>query len=611
MFCFARGSSDKDFQSTHGITIKNIPLTLFDGAKPVNLQLWDFGGQEIYHATHRLFLSDDCLYLLVWAEETEEHPDETRHPISYWLELINDLGANSPVILIKNQIDHADRLPERPPELTSDLPGVKQIHQAVRISASKYLKMNALRGAIQDAISELEYKVCLTLPNSWLQVETELEALKTEEKLKTIPFAYFEQLCTKAGINNTNWFASYLHKTGVFFYRKGAFQSQIILDQNWAIEAIYKLFDPQEHRPKLERMGGKFEEWHTLAFWPDAEEVERKIYLDFMLSCGICYGASRRYYYGTNRHYETPAYERKFIVPALLPETCSAASAWLKAERDWQFNIEYTFLHRSIVDRVIIRLGETYSGTAWRHGIFCDTENGQLLLECTYINREKSNQGQLTFSLRGKHLTKLLYTLRELIQDVSPHGRYQEYLQKASNAERVALPKFQEKDGMNSPLKESNIVSNTINLFISYAHEDEKPYRIELDKRLKAIQRQFPELKYWHDRKLLAGEQVHNKILQQLEAADIVVLLISPDFMDSDYCFNHEMTVALNQYEESKNIVIPVIIRTTADWYTFQIGNHTALPKDGKPLAKWDDADEFWADVQKGISRQVERLSAD
>ena len=595
---------DESFESTHGITLKNVSLKLEDRSESVTLQLWDFGGQEIYHSTHRLFLSDDCLYLLLWSEETEEHPDETRHPVSYWLESIHDLAPNSRIILIKNQIDRADCLPERPPELTNDLPGVQQIQQAVKISAFKYLGMNVLRGGIRDVINELKHKVCLTLPRSWLQVETALEALKEKNQQRTIPFAHFRQLCIKAGVNDPTWFACYLHKTGALFYREGAFQNQMILDQNWAIEAVYKLFDPKGYQPLVKQMQGTFKGAFTSLFWPEVDEVEQKIYLDFMRNCGICYEPD---HYQNNKDEKTFV-ERQFIIPALLPDECSAVFAWQKTDSDWQLEIKYTFLHRSIIDRIIMRMGEAYSGTAWRNGIFCNTENGQLLLECTYSNREVSNQGQLTFHLRGQHLEKLLYALRKLVQSVSPHRRYQEYLQKGSNAEYEVLLEFEEVDNTGDPLEEINVVSNTVKLFISYSHSDETPYRIELDKRLKAIQRKFPELQPWHDRSLLAGEKVHDKILQQLEEADIVVLLISPDFMNSDYCFSHEMEVALKQYEENKNIVIPVIIRTTADWYDFQIGEHSALPTGGKPLAKWDDKDEFWADVQTGISKQVERL---
>jgi internalin A len=142
---------NEPFKSTHGIVIKELQQPLDGEDNPVTLQLWDFGGQEIYHATHRLFLSDNCLYLLLWAEETEDHLDETRHPVSYWLELIHDLAPNSQVIIVKNQIDRSDRLPTRPAELTEDMPGVKQIRQEVKISAMQYRGMPTLRGAIESS----------------------------------------------------------------------------------------------------------------------------------------------------------------------------------------------------------------------------------------------------------------------------------------------------------------------------------------------------------------------------------------------------------------------------------------------------------------------------
>ncbi|OQX02054.1 MAG: hypothetical protein BWK73_43990 [Thiothrix lacustris] len=368
------------FKSTHGIVIKEIQQALDGEDEPVTLQLWDFGGQEIYHATHRLFLSDDCLYLLLWAEETEEHPDETRHPVSYWLELIHDLGKNSPVILVKNQIDRSDRLPTRPPELTDDMPGASQIQQEVKISAMQYRGMPTLRGAIESVLEELKHQVCLELPTSWLQVQRELKQLDQ----KTIPFSHFKQLCIKAGINHAEWFVDYLHKTGVLFYRKGAFQDQIILD-HWVIEAAYRVFDPKGHRGLVEQMRGSFKGAYTQIFWPDANETERNIYLDFMRNCGICYEPNHRY--------DTPFADRTFIIPALLPEDSFSRSAWHKSDKDWQLDIEYPFLHRSIIERIILRLGSTYQGEPWRTGIFCDTEYGQVLLECEYRDKQQSTQG--------------------------------------------------------------------------------------------------------------------------------------------------------------------------------------------------------------------------
>jgi small GTP-binding protein len=591
-------ASTEHLKSTHGIVIKEIAQAIEGEAEPVTLQLWDFGGQEIYHATHRLFLSNDCLYLLLWAEETEESLQETRHSTSYWLESIHDLGAGSPVILIKNQIDRADHLPERPPELTDEVLGYEQIKQAVKISAFQYKNFAALRGAIEDVIQELKYRVCLHLPRSWFEVQQALAAFKPQ---KTMPFAHFQQLCLKAGVSDAEWFVQYLHRTGILFYQQGAFQDQIILDQNWAIEAVYKLFDPHEHRSLLEQMRGRFKGRFTSTFWCDAEQNEREIYLSFMCNAGICYEVENKA--------ATSFDAKEFIIPALLPECCEAKLAWQGgASSDaWVLEIAYAFLHRSIIERLIVRLGAAYQGEPWRTGIFCRTEYGQVLVEAVYANKQQSTQGSLVFKLRGAQLKQLVYVLRQLVSEISPHRRYQEFLTQGQQAKQP-LPEFKQEQDMHSALDKNQPHEKTIKLFISYSHKDEV-LRERLDIELKGMQRSLP-LEAWHDRHLLAGSLVHSEILKQLQAADIVLLLISPDFMASDYCFNKEMEIALKDYEAGRNIVIPVIVRKTADWSEHQIGHHTALPKDGKPLKQWADEDEFWADVNQGIRNCVKSLLA-
>ncbi|WP_245707068.1 COR domain-containing protein [Thiothrix caldifontis] len=590
----------ESFKSTHGIIIKEIQQLLDGEDDPITLQLWDFGGQEIYHATHRLFLSDDCLYLLLWAEETEEYLDETCHPVSYWLESIHDLGKNSPVILVKNQIDISDKqLSERPVNLSDDLPGANQISHAVKVSAWTGRNMSILRGAIEAVIEELKYRVCLELPTSWLRVQKALKQLNQ----KSIPFAHFKQLCIKAGVSHAEWFADYLHKTGVLFYREGAFQDQIILDQNWAINAVYRAFDPNKpHRRRIERMGGRFNGEDASLFWADEEVNEQEVYVDFMHNCGICYEPKRQ----QNQRDNKPFAKHEFIIPALLPLTSKAKTAWGNSRPDdWQLDIEYPFLHRSIIERMILRIGETYEGEPWRTGIFCETDEGQLLLECEYANKQQSTQGRLHFQLRGCQPERLVYALRKLVSETSPHRRYQEYLSKVG-AERTLLPEFKD-EAMQHPSKldASKPADKTIKLFISYSHADEA-HKERLEKHLKAISRTLP-LTAWSDRHLFAGEAVDEQIFQQLNTADIVLLLVSPDFINSDYCFTKEMERALERYQDEGNVVIPVIIRHTASWRNHKIGQIVALPKDGKPLAKWEDADEFWGSVENGIHDQVKK----
>ena len=85
---------------------------------------------------------------------------------------------------------------------------------------------------------------------------------------------------------------------------------------------------------------------------------------------------------------------------------------------------------------------------------------------------------------------------------------------------------------------------------------------------------------------MFAGEPWEAEILQQLEKADLVCLLISQDFFASDYCYSKEMERALLKYEQGRGLPIPIVIRVTSDWDRFPIGRHQALPTPAKPLAQ-------------------------
>lgn len=587
-------SPPESFASTHGIALEEIPFQLEGQDQPVTLQLWDFGGQEIYHATHRLFLSKDCLYLLLWAEETDESQDEINHSVSYWLELINDLGGDSPVILVKNQIDRSDKLPERPEGLTNDLPGAQQIRDAVKISAMKYLRLPSLRGAVASIIEELQPRICLELPNSWLAVQAKLDALRNQQQ-RTLPFDEFANFCEQAGIEDAQWFADYLHQIGFIFYQADSFQNQLILNQNWAIEAIYKLFDRGKTiRRRIEKAHGRISGDEFTEFWPNDTESEHQIYASFMLNCGVCYEID----WAREKLFK----QREFIIPALLPEKSPLCDSWgANRAEDWLLEVQYPFLHRSIIERLISKLDQKYRGTAWRHGIFCTTSDGQVLFQTQFEQAKTSNKGSLLFKLRGQALERLLYELRKLISEASPHKRYQELLTR--NGKTEPLPEFQEEYHMTEP---TPVETKKVKIFISYSHLDEA-HKKELDKHLKALGHLFA-IEAWNDRQLIAGDGVDKTIFEKLNAADVVLLLISPDFMASDYCFKKEMQSALKAYNENKNTIIPIIIRNTPTWFKHEIGQIVALPTDGKHLSMWKDADDFWADVEIGIAKRVEHL---
>ena len=104
----------------------------------------------------------------------------------------------------------------------------------------------------------------------------------------------------------------------------------------------------------------------------------------------------------------------------------------------------------------------------------------------------------------------------------------------------------------------------------------------------------------WHDRKIKAGSEVDNSIDEKMETAQVILLLVSPDFLASQYCYEREMQRAMKRHEEGSARVIPVILRP-CDWTSAPFGKLLAAPKDGKPVTKWPDRDDGFLDIVQQI----------
>jgi hypothetical protein len=142
-------------------------------------------------------------------------------------------------------------------------------------------------------------------------------------------------------------------------------------------------------------------------------------------------------------------------------------------------------------------------------------------------------------------------------------------------------------------------------VFFSYSHADER-LRDQLEKQLSLLRRQGV-IKTWHDRRIGAGEEIDRAISEHVEKDDIILLLVSADFLASDYCYDVEMTRAMERHSAGEAIVIPVILRA-CDWHGAPFGKLNATPPDGIPIAQWPDIDEAFLHVAKAVRRAAERL---
>jgi hypothetical protein len=144
-----------------------------------------------------------------------------------------------------------------------------------------------------------------------------------------------------------------------------------------------------------------------------------------------------------------------------------------------------------------------------------------------------------------------------------------------------------------------------LKLFFSYSHKDEE-LRDELQKHLSVLQRNG-HIEQWHDRRIGVGTEWKGDIDEHLKTADIILLLISSDFLSSNYCYDIELELAMRRHESGEARVIPVFLRP-CDWSGSQFGRLQGAPTDAKPVTVWTNQDEAFTDIAKHIRKAAAQI---
>jgi internalin A len=428
---------DEDYDprvpSTHGVIVTSTSLAESDGGQPAILHIWDFGGQDIYHGTHALFMRTRAVFLIVWTPEGEssrEHAYEgilfRNHPLPYWIDTVRHLGApNSPVLIVQSRCDRLEddvhRLPA-PPELLAALP-----HWELQYSAFNNRRRATLNEALREAVARVRELVGeMTIGAGRLKVKQRLEQLRDadaaeppeQRQYRTITQEHFRQLCDEAGgITAPEHLLSYLHNCGIVFYRPALFDDRIILDQAWALEAIYAVFNRENCYRPLRHLRGRFTRPILEALvWREYNTAEQEVFLGMMLSCGICFIHRR----GSPSASE----DDEYIAPDLLPQRGE-----IQAELDamWDADapvetaeFEYVLLHPGMVRSVISRIGSEAGVTAlyWRGGlcVYETTTRSRALIEQEMADEWR---GKIAIHTQRGQATELLRRLSVLVRDES------------------------------------------------------------------------------------------------------------------------------------------------------------------------------------------------
>ncbi|MEM9928187.1 MAG: COR domain-containing protein [Bacteroidota bacterium] len=410
------------WDSTHGVIIDSRAWPV--ESPRYQVQFWDFGGQDIYHATHRLFMQSSAVYLVVWnpkKEEESEREDLENDPVGvdkhfelpYWLDYVyrssssqNRRDYNSteqseaPVLLVQTRkkaypavtkpaVDRQfGRLfthywPSRAVESKPE--------EAAVLDSDGY---SSLELDIEQAMREAKDKG-RDVPKNHFRLR-QLIREKQAAGVRLLTLEEFDALAAQAAAETQAFelhpheiLSNWLHKTGVVYYQKSKTGDRIILDQHWATEAIYAIFRRDEghnYSAEIYNNGGFFTGADLRRYWNHPSEEDEVLFEQFMRNCELAYQVNR-----AEREEALPFAERRYCAPQLLPQAAPTDNRYLNGFRKrmvrqpqsfWHLRLYREFLHTGIINRLIIALHRPGDETAamWRRGLYFTDEEGQQAL---------------------------------------------------------------------------------------------------------------------------------------------------------------------------------------------------------------------------------------
>jgi internalin A len=365
---------------TDGLNITNWQITV--NTKPVKLNVWDFGGQEIYHATHQFFLTKRSLYLLACNCRTSE--DENR--LEYWLKLIESFGDASPVIIVGNKCDEQP-LDLNRKALRDKYPNIKAI---IETSCQSGTGIDELRSAIHTEISELK-EVYDLLPLSWFQVKQRLENLDKD----FITISEYATICATENIlaeTDQTQLIGLLHNLGIVlnFREHPILQSTNILNPHWVTEGIYALLSDDALKVKTKGILTHADLSRIL----DAAKYPSHRYnclTELMGEFQLCFPIS---------HCSAP----RFLIPGILPKE-EPENTKLAGET-LEFQYHYRILPDSILSRFIVLMHEKiHNCTHWRTGVMLEYAEGKEVYNIARIKSDPEDE-KIFIAVSGRESTR-------------------------------------------------------------------------------------------------------------------------------------------------------------------------------------------------------------
>ena len=312
-------------EPTHAIQLYSYPF------KDYQFNFWDFAGQDIYHATHRMFMQRDAIYLLFWNwqdweksyhivdQQAGEARQYTNYDLSYWIDYAISQGKDSPIILVQTRAAESQGKSSHPP-IESAYAEKKQYFGAEAIESNDSDNgrngYNVLLEKILDTIKKTKEEVYM--PANYDQLRKKLEALHQKGTEKKISIEKYLELAAEAKVEEPlKVLSGWLTKAGIVFYSQGLFNNDIILDQEWAIQAVYSILNPEATYYNFRRQDGSFSGADlSNTVWKELSDSQKELLISMMKDCEICFETTA----DQENSWRVPFNERTFAAPELMSE---------------------------------------------------------------------------------------------------------------------------------------------------------------------------------------------------------------------------------------------------------------------------------------------------
>ncbi|MEH1961459.1 MAG: leucine-rich repeat domain-containing protein [Nostoc sp.] len=388
-----RNKYDKNQSQTHGLNVETWNVQV--NSKDIRLNVWDFGGQEIYHATHQFFLTKRSLYLLVCNCRTSE--EENR--IEYWLKLIESFGGKSPVIIVGNKKDEQP-LDINRKALREKYPNIQEI---IETSCQDNIGIDELRTVILQQVGKLK-EVYDLLPLTWFEVKQQLEAM-TED---FITYNRYIGICYKNNIpeeQNQDQLIDLLHRLGLVlnFRDHPILKNTNVLKPNWVTEGIYALLSDENLKTKTKGIFTPADLTRILN--PERYPTKDHGYLiGLMKEFELCF--------------ELDCKPPQFLIAGLLPKD-QPDETELEGET-LEFQYHYKVLPESIISRFIVNTHEKiHNQIYWRSGVMLQYQENKEIYNIARIKADPEDKKIfITISDRKETRRLFLGILRDVFQKI-------------------------------------------------------------------------------------------------------------------------------------------------------------------------------------------------